>query len=164
MESPDTTDAAAYAQNLALLSNLMPAMPTAARSRAAWSVARSKLDLAAAVRAEGFDLHAAPARAARTAAPAPRPAATPAAPAAPAATRTVASHATTATPAPVKFTPEALRHLKLAGEIMTAPTEQAKRAIIARAESEDLATRAKALQERDGISFRAAVERLTVTR
>lgn len=60
MQSPSANDARDYETTLALLGRVAPAMPADARSRAAWSVATAKLDLKAAVAAEGFSLHTAP--------------------------------------------------------------------------------------------------------
>jgi hypothetical protein len=60
MISPHSTDAESYETTLALLGRVAPIMPAAARSRAAWNVASAKLDLKAAVAAEGFSLHTAP--------------------------------------------------------------------------------------------------------
>src|ERR1035438_6293749 len=63
MESPGTIEARNYAETLKTITDLMPAMPAPSRSRAAWAVARAKASLADAVKAEGFDLHGAPAAA-----------------------------------------------------------------------------------------------------
>jgi hypothetical protein len=60
MESPHGVDARSYEEVLGVLARVAPTMPTDARSRAAWQVARAKLDLAAAVAAEGYSLHASP--------------------------------------------------------------------------------------------------------
>lgn len=56
MISPHSTDAESYETTLALIGRVAPTMPPAARSRAAWNVASAKLDLKAAVAAEGFAL------------------------------------------------------------------------------------------------------------
>jgi dienelactone hydrolase len=80
MQSPSANDARDYETTLALLGRVAPSMPAAARSRAAWNVATAKLDLKAAVAAEGFNLHNAPA----TPPPPARATAPPVAPAPPA--------------------------------------------------------------------------------
>lgn len=57
MISPHSTDAESYETTLALLARVAPALELTARSRAAWAVATAKLDLKAALAAEGHSLH-----------------------------------------------------------------------------------------------------------
>ncbi|GEM_PF-2361876 len=56
MISPEFTDTESFVSTLKILADLMPGMNESSRRRAAWQVAKSRLSLADAVKAEGYAL------------------------------------------------------------------------------------------------------------
>jgi len=158
--SHEATQTAHFAAVLSTLENVMPGMTNAARRRAAWAVAHGQLNLANAIKAEGYSLEDGGRAAAPAAAkPAPKPAAPAARVAAPAA-RVAAPAARPAAARDIAVLRDAAAlamRAHLEGRGSKAAAEAAKNVA-----SASINAAARALQKRQpGMTYAAAVVEVT---